>query len=246
MTVKGIDVSNHQEYINWSVVPSDIKFAFIKASESIDFKDSWFDRNWIGAKQSGRYRGAYHYARPSRNEPVSEAHFFLDSIKYQELEPGDILVLDMEDPDFSGDVISWTLYFLQIVESIVGFNALLYSGNWYLDSRMPMPHRNVLQPYNLWLASYQETKPGPPLPWTGYEFWQYSDKGRVRGISRNVDLNEFSGELLDIPLYGKPAPGTSEIQKLLDRADTTIGNMNEEIAKLQAITADMRKILENK
>jgi GH25 family lysozyme M1 (1,4-beta-N-acetylmuramidase) len=65
--IHGIDVSHHQDNINWDLVKSmqvkDIKigFAFIKATEGVGRVDSRFNRNWFGAKDAGMCRGAYHF-----------------------------------------------------------------------------------------------------------------------------------------------------------------------------------------
>ena len=36
------------------------------------------------------------------------------------------------------------------------------------------------------------------LPWSSWEFWQYSSTGSVPGISGNVDLDVFDGTLLEL------------------------------------------------
>jgi len=58
----GIDVSAHQDVIDWRRVAKDgITFAYIKATEGGDFTDDRFDENWRGAREAGLDRGAYHY-----------------------------------------------------------------------------------------------------------------------------------------------------------------------------------------
>lgn len=58
----GIDVSAHQDVIDWRQVASDgITFAYIKATEGGDFTDDRFEENWRGAREAGLDRGAYHY-----------------------------------------------------------------------------------------------------------------------------------------------------------------------------------------
>ena len=44
-----------------------------------------------------------------------------------------------------------------------------------------------LEDYPFWLALYQDRM---TYPWK-VELWQYTDKGRVPGISGNVDLNVY-------------------------------------------------------
>lgn len=206
MAVKGIDISNHQGMVNWNEVwRDDVKFAFIKATEDIDFKDKFFARNWSEAKRVGIIRGAYHFARPSSGTtPEQEAYYFLDQVNSVGLEESDILILDMEDEklpigvDYSG----WYKFWLEIVENIIGFKPMVYTGKWYLDRNVQSRHG--FGQYPLWLSAYQPDRPPTPEPWTGYEFWQYTSKGKVRGVSGDCDINDFIGTEQDLLSYGKP------------------------------------------
>ena len=61
-TIRGIDVSHHQQIINWETVKqSNITFAFIKATEGDDFKDRMFETNWEEAIKNNIIPGAYHF-----------------------------------------------------------------------------------------------------------------------------------------------------------------------------------------
>jgi lysozyme len=251
MALRGIDVSNHQGVINWSTVVQDnVHFAFFKATESNNYRDTFFDRNLENTRHFGLPRGFYHFARPNANDAKTEAYFFLNSIKYEELQPGEMLVLDMEDEKFGSNPAPWTLNWLEIVESIVGFKPLLYTGSWYLSKFKFDATTQKLKNYPLWLANYRATKPPTPAPWTGYEFWQYSDNGRVQGISGPCDLNEFSGTIQDLPAYGKPqtAPPQPQIdiEAIKDQLDALESNNSKMRALLQsneAVARVVRKII---
>jgi len=41
----------------------------------------------------------------------------------------------------------------------------------------------------LWLAHYTTSCPEVPRPWTRWKYWQYTDNGRVPGITGAVDLD---------------------------------------------------------
>ena len=61
----GIDVSHHQEYINWKKVATNknIKFVYIKATEGAAGparRDAHYRRNIEGAKAAGFKVGSYH------------------------------------------------------------------------------------------------------------------------------------------------------------------------------------------
>lgn len=205
----GVDVSNHQGSINWSLVAgAENYFGFAKATEGTYFNDAWFSRNWRHMKEVGMYRGAYHFARPSSALPEQEAAFFLASVNNAGgLEPGDMLVLDMEDEKYwsggaYGSAGAWSLGFCEYLESAVGFAPIIYTGRWYLDSRtMTQPE---LGKYPLWLAAYQVTMPAPPIPWEAVSFWQFTDSASVPGVRGGCDQNQFNGASDRIPLLGKP------------------------------------------
>lgn len=212
---RGIDISNHQKYINWdSVKNSGIDFAFIKATEGIHFKDGWFESNWEEAKRVGLVRGAYHFPRPFENtDPREEADYFYNFVNEAGIEDGDMLVLDMEVTNNSdyGDYGSWALYWLQIIQSYSEFTPLIYTARNYIQQlKLTLPELGL---YPLWLAQWVLNPqavnlgniPAAPYPWAKVPFWQYTSKGYTLGIQGDVDLNLFDGPKSQILAYGKPA-----------------------------------------
>jgi hypothetical protein len=52
--VQGVDVSRHQGPIDWNALArSDVRFAYIKATEGGDYVDPRFEVNWGGAGRAG-------------------------------------------------------------------------------------------------------------------------------------------------------------------------------------------------
>jgi lysozyme len=206
MSVQGIDVSNHQGRVDWAAVALTKGFAFIKASEGVRFVDPYFRENWAGSRDAGIVRGAYHYALPSANLPRAEAAHFLTVLDQQEggLLPGDLLALDLEDPDVAPhrDLLEWTLGWLERVEEATGVRPVLYSRLNYLAAHGLLDIR--LTGYPLWLAHYQSTPPAVPYPLRRFLFWQYSATGMVGGVDAHCDLDEFFGALDELRALGKP------------------------------------------
>ena len=209
----GIDVSNHQGWINWQAVAESggASFAFMKATEGTYYNDTWFARNWLQAAEWDIPRGAYHFARPSRGLPEQEAQFFLNTVlNTGPLREGDMLVLDMEDEQYHGggpygSAGAWSLGFLQYLEAAVGFRPIFYWATWYrLLDIQAVPE---LGQYPLWLASYQALMPMVPAPWDILSFWQYTSSGHMPGVQGDCDLNEFNGRWENIKLLGKPGEG---------------------------------------
>src|SRR3954469_6537413 len=97
--IHGIDVSHHQDDINWDLVKNmqvkniKIGFAFIKATEGIGRVDSHFNQNWFRSKDAGLCRGAYHFFLATKSGKL-QAQNFIDVVN---LKRGDLPpVLDVE------------------------------------------------------------------------------------------------------------------------------------------------------
>lgn len=75
--VQGIDISHHQGMIDWKTVDKNmVQFAFIKATEGENHKDSLFLENQTQARQNGIIAGAYHYFTFCRLYPVFFKPFY--------------------------------------------------------------------------------------------------------------------------------------------------------------------------
>lgn len=203
-SLKGIDVSKHQEEINWKKVAQDgVSYAFIRGgyrgySEGRILEDDYFQDNIEGALDNGIEVGVYFYTQAlSEEEAVEEAEFLLDL-----LEPYDVtypVVLDLEDPENASartagmtreEYTKAAIAFLETVKN-AGYTPMVY-GN--LKTFMLMLDLEQLEEYDKWFAYYNTPVYFP------YEFtiWQYSSKGSVDGIKGDVDMNvgmkDYAGE----------------------------------------------------
>ncbi|MEP0914745.1 peptidoglycan-binding protein [Leptolyngbya sp. GB1-A1] len=195
MSVPGIDVSDFQDPVNWSTVASQgINFALIKATEGKSFRADTFRDKWRDAKTAGILRGAYHFFRPNRTGEDQADNFLqaLDSaggLGVDDISP----VLDIEVKDgVSSDVIrERCLIWLAKVEAETGRKAIIYTGSSFGKTNLSANAK--FADYSLWVAHYITGKPEVPGRWKTCAIWQYTDKGKVKGISGNVDLNWFNG-----------------------------------------------------
>ena len=127
----GIDVSNHQGTIDWSLVAaSGTRFAFAKATEGRTFADAMYATNRAGAALSGVEFGAYHFARPdgTANDAIIEADHFVDVAQPQ---PGDLIpVLDIESTGglTQAQVTEWILAWLGRVTERLGVRPMVYTS----------------------------------------------------------------------------------------------------------------------
>ena len=204
MMIPGIDVSHWQGLIDWSEVRrSGVLFAFIKATEFPDKRtkihvDVRLKENIEGANNNGILWGAYHFFR-THIDPVIQAQVFCETVgKFLSLPP----VLDLEVAGCKGKKLNQKVSaFLEETEKISGRRPIIYTSGGFWRPMMMYEKRtdaDWAKEYPLWLAQYTSTWPTPCYPWAGWDFWQYSDKGRLPGIKAAVDLNWFNGSLLEL------------------------------------------------
>jgi lysozyme len=181
--VRGIDVSHHQKEIDWpKVARDDVAFAFIKATEGGDHRDTRFAGNWQEARAAGLKVGAYHFFTFCRSG-ADQARNFLNMLGPGK---GDLpAALDLEFGGNCGAVPAPAAMraelddFLAPVERHTGKPVVLYVTPESWDA-----YKDHLPQRPLWVRS---------LFWrprqADWSVWQYHNAGSVDGISGRVDLN---------------------------------------------------------
>lgn len=193
----GIDVSHFQGDIDWRAVKTDgVQFAYIKASEGITITDPKLVANWGGAHTNDIIIGGYHLFTPDDNG-VKQAENYLNSIhsvtsSYSgRLRP----VLDIESIPKAqlSRALPHIKEWLDTVESALQCRPLIYTSPDSWDREFP----GDFTKYELWLADYS---PSPTLPdgWRQWAFWQHTDKGKISGITKDVDLDFYNGNRHDL------------------------------------------------
>lgn len=190
--VKGIDVSHHQSSIDWEEVKRQgVDFAFIKATEGSGHVDEDFLENWKQAEESGILAGAYHFF--SFDSPgVSQAELYIRTVGglSAHLRP-------VADVEFYGDkegnppprdrVQRELADYLLALEEKYSVKPILYTTYKVYELYI----KDCFDEYPLWIRNVYY----PPFD-KEWWFWQYSDRGRLEGISGAegcVDLNVFRG-----------------------------------------------------
>ena len=194
----GIDVSCFNGYINWkSVREQGIDFAIARVGgrgwlSGRVYQDSFLEEHLIGAKNAGLKTGVYFYSTAvNAAEAVHEAKTVIKRLKGAHLDLP--VFIDME---FSGRYPHGRADRLPTAERVnilnafcetltdSGYSAGIYTGEYYM--RSGMDYRFVSR-YSYWLANYTENAlPGFP---GRYDVWQFTDRGRLRGISGTVDMD---------------------------------------------------------
>lgn len=219
--VNGIDVSHWQGTINWSqVYNAGYRFAFVKASsgdsEPPQIIDDQFDQNMVGGHNAGILMGAYHFAYPEYNSATAEAQFFVSVVGDYMTEGYLRPVLDLEDDVDSNSYPSrmgktalsaWVNEFMITVQNLTGVEPLLYVNSNYANNYLD----DSTNQYDLWIAHWTynpNTSPNTGI-WTNWDFWQYSDQGSIAGISGNVDLDLFKGDISRLNTFLISSPHSS-------------------------------------
>ena len=190
----GIDVSEHNESIDWDAVASDgIEFVYIRAAwrgstEGGLYEDERFEEYLEGARAAGLDVGLYVYSQATNEaEGREEAEFVLDLLDGRSLELP--IAFDHETTaegtgraDGSGreELTAAARAFCDTVEA-AGYNALVY-GNAHDLARLDTLS---FAREGYWFAEYSDA---PSVPLELY-LWQYTYQGSVAGISTTVDLN---------------------------------------------------------
>jgi len=199
--LEGIDVSHWQGPIDWfQVAAAGKRYAFIKASEDIDFVDWTYQTNRFGAKAAGLFVGAYHFARPSRTpgDAEAEADNFIATAGWMSGELTPVLDLEVTGGLNQYELQAWTMAFLQRVYDRTGVRPLIYTSPTFWRNSMGDTNWFALNGYGvLWIAHWT-TASAPSTPagnWggLGWTFWQYTSSGSVAGIAGRVDLNRYNG-----------------------------------------------------
>lgn len=185
--MKGIDVSVHNGNIDWNKVKNaGIAFAILRAGYGRleKQKDEKFEQNYAGAKAAGIPVGAYWYSYAMTPEEAElEADVFLKVIKGKQFEFP--VYFDLEEKkqfDLGKEKVSAIMRaFLEKVEK-AGYFVGLYGSASSLTTHTA---DDIKSHYTIWLAHWvDKTNYGG-----AYAVWQYSEKGKVDGISGNVDLD---------------------------------------------------------
>lgn len=194
--VFGMDVSHYQGKIQWdsierSKVDFPLDFVFIRATAGKNATDTEFLRNWKNSKNAGFIRGAYHYYRPDENSVLQADNF----IKTVALHKGDLPpVIDIEKVP-SGQSLdslkSGLKRYLAKVEKHYGVKPIIYSGESFYTDFL----KEEFTGYNLWIANYSFFEDEIRKEWL---FWQFTDKGAVKGIDGTIDVNIYNGSLQDL------------------------------------------------
>jgi GH25 family lysozyme M1 (1,4-beta-N-acetylmuramidase) len=185
MTILGLDVShwNTPDWTSWFA--NGYRFAFLKCTEGITWKDLRYQAHERDATDAGFKVAPYHYFRAQWPGLPQAQHFFANAGR-DDMPPA----VDIERTNNLGFTqalfASRLKEFLDEAERLFGRRPIIYTSKsmWeQLIGSVPWA-----ADYDLWVAHYT-TGPAPLLPtdWAGqgWKVWQYT--------SFQLDQNRFNG-----------------------------------------------------
>ena len=194
-TIPGIDVSSHQQTIDWqAVADSGIEFVIIRVGyrgyeSGLLNPDERMQENYEGAKAAGLKVGAYIFSQAiTVEEAVEEAQYILEAIKDWEVDMP--VVFDWEHKKEgrtlnldSRIVTDCAIAFCDLVRQ-AGYEPMVYFNPHHARRFF---HLWELEDYPFWLAYYTDRMDYSYK----VEMWQYTNIGYVPGVETGVDISIY-------------------------------------------------------
>lgn len=191
---KGIDVSEWQGNINFArVKEAGIEMVYIRAGQGFSYEDAQFERNYEEARRNGLKIGVYHYMTARSVEDAKlQAQFFVSLISGKQID----CKLAMDFESFGSlnrsQINEIAVAYMEEVKRLSGKEVVVYSNTY--DAKYVFNSEVANEP--LWVAQYGVSEPQDNGNWKNWVGYQYSSTGRISGISGNVDLDEFTEDIL--------------------------------------------------
>ncbi len=185
---EGLDLSHHNGPVNWGALATEpIDFIYLKATEGRDHKDKRFQAHWREAKAAGFAVGAYHFYRLCVPGDLQAANFI------QSVEVSPRALPPAVDLEYSGncepyapksEIRAELKVLLDALETEYGQRPVLYTTDEFHADWIA----GAFDDYPIWMRSLGGEPAAP------YAIWQYSMKGRVKGVDGFVDRNRLTAD----------------------------------------------------
>ena len=198
MELKGIDVSSWQGKPDWPKVSnSGVKFAILRIHQKSG-TDASFEHNYKGCKSNGILIGGYKYSYAlTPAQAIDEAENLISVLGGRGLDFPVFYDLEWSQQRSLGKqaIENIAVAFLTRIKK-AGYKVGIYCNlDWYNNVLS-----DALKQYDCWIARYPADDNGTVQtrlkPSVGVG-WQYSSKGKVPGISGNVDMDVFYKDYRD-------------------------------------------------
>lgn len=219
----GVDVSEHQGLIDWEKARHCIDFAILRAGFGKNNIDKQFKRNADACAKHGIPFGVYWFSYALSPEmAAAEADFVCDAIECYNVQypvSYDFEYDTVKNMTLNG-VTNTKQLMLQMANAFLnrveqrGHYAMNYANIDFLNRGFS----DILTKYDAWIANWGVSS--PPIR---AGIWQYTDCGRIDGISGDVDLNlcykDYPAIIAQLRSAGEKTPvNTEEKTDRLERA----------------------------
>ena len=244
MEIKGIDVSSNQGKPDWAKVSkSGIKFAILRVHQKTGI-DSSFEYNYKGCKNNGILIGGYKYSYAlTPAQAIDEAEDVIAALNGRGLDFPFFYDLEWPNQRKLGKqtIENITVAFLTRMKK-AGYKVGVYCNyDWYKNCLS-----DTLKQYECWIANYpkKELDNGTLQERLRVPVgvgWQYSEHGKVSGISGNVDMDIFYKDYRGTAQKGETTVAKTKLQKFLELGDYYASNGGYLEKKSDAYLDDFKK-----
>ena len=202
----GIDVSAYQnraipdKTIDWEAAKADgVEYAFVRiglrgTSTGGLNADAFYAQNLDGAAAAGIDTGVYFFSQAiTVEEAVEEANYVLSLLGGRQLACPVAYDWEMHDSSYRVYGISAAMAtacakaFCETIEA-AGYRAMVYTSSYVAYNKFDL---SALSAYPIWYPEYKSADSTVLYPQLYYRpnYWQYTSKGSVAGLSGNVDCS---------------------------------------------------------
>ena len=189
--VRGVDVSHHNEEVNWVQLKHEgITFAYLKSTEGIGHLDTKYLEHYANARDAGVKVGSYHFYTFGLDGVLQAKHFIGQSF----VTSGDLIpAIDVEhslinrynnDKDYIQLVIDELIKLEHEIHEYYGVRPIIYTNNdcYKLYIKKDFPENLI------WISDLHNEPQANDYNWI---IWQFSHTGNINGANREIDLNYF-------------------------------------------------------
>lgn len=244
---QGIDVSSYQAGIDFSAIKtSGVSIVYIKATEGTNYINPLLQDFYARAKAQGLKVGFYHFYHPNL-DAIAQAQCFINAIKTMAYDCKPVL-----DVELNGGLNAATLSIkvrscLNEIEYLTKNRPVIYTFTAFAKSSLVYAS---VGSFPVWIADYNTTgKPGDNPVWANWVGYQYSDAGKIGGIS--VDMDEFTSDIFTVSgmtvveaIAVLNAKGVISTPTYWTNAATNIKNTSTFLSNLDNLLINMAKKLE--
>jgi lysozyme len=200
--VKCIDISHWQNFPDFKKVRAAGVIAMIhKATEGTGYSDPNRAQNCANAIAAGIKVCCYHWIKP-KQDPVAQMNYFLKVVNPQ---PGERMVIDYEEDGCTLADLKTAVQ--RLLDDPRKLKVTIYSGHLLKQQLGTKRDALLAENTDLWLAQYTAGTPTwPTATYPKWALWQYSETGKIDGISGSaVDLDRFNGTDEELLAWISPA-----------------------------------------